>query len=37
VDEGIGADGFHYCGYEPGYGVLEDPDLVPYEPATVEQ
>src|ERR1700759_204275 len=19
VDEGIGADGFHYCGYEPGY------------------
>ena len=30
VDEGIGADGWHYCGYEPGYGVFEDDDLVPY-------
>jgi len=29
VDEGIGADGWHYCGYEPGYGVFEDDDLVP--------
>jgi hypothetical protein len=30
VDEGIGADGWHYCGYEPGYGLL-DPgdDLLP--------
>lgn len=32
VDEGIGADGWHYCGYEPGYGVFDDDDLVPYEP-----
>jgi hypothetical protein len=31
VDEGIGADGWHYCGYEPGaYGVFDDEDLVPY-------
>jgi hypothetical protein len=33
VDEGIGADGWHYCGYEPGfYGVFDDDDLVPYRP-----
>jgi hypothetical protein len=31
VDEGIGADGWHYCGYEPGfYGIFDDDDLVPY-------
>jgi hypothetical protein len=31
VDEGVGADGWHYCGYEPGaYGVFDDGDLVPY-------
>ncbi|HEU0212556.1 MAG TPA: hypothetical protein VFR13_00615 [Jiangellaceae bacterium] len=23
VDEGIGADGWHYCGYEPGYPIFE--------------
>jgi hypothetical protein len=37
VDEGVGADGWHYCGYEPGYGVFDDPDLVPYEPRIVEE
>jgi hypothetical protein len=31
VDEGIGADGWHYCGYEPGgYVVFDDDDLLPY-------
>jgi hypothetical protein len=31
VDEGVGADGWHYCGYEPGaYGVFDDDDWVPY-------
>lgn len=31
VDEGIGEDGWHYCGYEPGaYGVFDDGDLLPY-------
>ena len=37
VDEGVGADGWHYCGYEPGYGVFDDPDLVPYEPRIVAE
>lgn len=23
VDEGVTDDGWHYCGYEPGYGVFE--------------
>ena len=32
VDSGVGADGWHYCGYEPGYGVFEDDDLVEYVP-----
>lgn len=32
VDSGIGADGWHYCGYEPGYGIFDDDDWVPYEP-----
>jgi hypothetical protein len=35
VDEGIGADGWHYCGYEPGYGIFDDDDLVPYEPTVL--
>jgi len=38
VDEGIGADGWHYCGYEPGYyGIFEDGDLVPYEPTILSR
>jgi hypothetical protein len=28
VDEGIGADGWHYCGYEPGYRLFEDDEFV---------
>lgn len=35
VDSGVGDDGWHYCGYEPGYGVFEDDDLIPYEPTVL--
>ncbi|HKE73623.1 MAG TPA: zinc ribbon domain-containing protein [Acidimicrobiales bacterium] len=38
VDEGIGADGWHYCGYEPGaYGIFDDDDLVPYTPTVLSE
>jgi hypothetical protein len=34
VDSGVSADGWNYCGYEPGYGIFDDDDWVQY-PATV--
>jgi hypothetical protein len=35
VDSGVTADGWNYCGYEPGYGIFDDDDLVPYVPTVL--